>query len=175
MTPFDFWNWPESHLRKEKEEGSAAPAAPEEIPGAHFSFCPVVDRRLCRVQCNVPSSSSPVIVRARHCSSSCWRSRSISSRIRWQNSLASRRRSPSRALVCLLNNTTNPARYQTPLCRAYIAQLGRRFRTVVLPELSYWTALSTGISTDNGACGGGSRAERRARDASTHEMGCRQL
>jgi hypothetical protein len=41
-------------------------------------------------------------------SSSCGCSQSISSRIRWQDSFASRRRSPSRGRVCVLNNTATP-------------------------------------------------------------------
>jgi hypothetical protein len=66
------------------------------------------------VQCNVASSSSLGIALAAQCSLSCWRSQSISSRIRWQDSLASRRRSPGRSLVCFLNDTTNPHSLPSP-------------------------------------------------------------
>lgn len=78
------------------------------------------ERTLRLAQCKVPSSSSSVIACARHCSLSCWVSRSISSRIRWQTSLASRRRSTSRALGCFLNNTTDPRLLLDP----DVAQLG---------------------------------------------------
>jgi hypothetical protein len=93
-------------------------------------------RTFCLVQCKVPSSSSGIAC-ARHCSLSCWRSPSISSRIRWQNSLASRRRSPSRTLVCFLNNTTNPTRYQThfvPLHRTTRAAVHDRNTTDTGPS-----------------------------------------
>jgi len=63
------------------------------------------------VQCNVASSSSSELAFATQCSLRRRRSPSISSRTRWQNNLASRRRSPSRTLFCFLNNTTNH-----PLC-----------------------------------------------------------
>jgi hypothetical protein len=94
---------------------------PELASGRFKEVLAVIRERTLRLaQCKVPSSSSSVIACARHCSLSCWRSQSISSRIRWQTSLASRRRSTSRALGCLLNNTTDPRSLLDP----DIAQLG---------------------------------------------------